>query len=140
MLRQIPPNTQPLWGVMTLQHMVEHMADALRMANGKDQYTQLITPEDKIEKMQAFILSDKPFRENTPNPLLPKVPGPCRNGSLSESIEELEKEIDDFFSYFEQHPDARLLNPFFGYLNFDLYLRLLAKHARHHLRQFGFEG
>ena len=49
---------------------------------------------------------------------------------------ELEGEINDFVSYFEQHPGSTTTNPFFGELNFEEWIQLLHKHAVHHLKQF----
>ncbi len=88
-------------------------------------------------KAQAFLMSDKPFKENTPNPLLPEVPPPVRNISMEEALKELETEIDFFFSVFKENNQQQTLNPFFGSLNFEQNVQLLHKHALHHLRQFG---
>ena len=137
LLRQIPSDRQPLWGKMTLQQMVEHFSDTMRIASGKAGVQQLHTPEEQVPKMQAFITSDKPFRENTSNPLMPEVPSPVRNKSIALAIDELQQEIHDFFDIFTNRPHHTTLNPFFGALNYDLNIQLLYKHAVHHLRQFG---
>ncbi len=135
-LAQIPHSTPAAWGKMNLQQMIEHMSDAFRQGNGKTTHTCLNTAE-VVVKMQAFILSDKPFRENTPNSLMPETPLPERNASVEEAIIELQKEIEDFFSAFGSEPDKIVTNPFFGDLNFELWVALLYKHAVHHLKQFG---
>ena len=44
LLRQIPSDTPPAWGKMTLQQMIEHFADYMRIASGKTVYTDIITP------------------------------------------------------------------------------------------------
>lgn len=136
-LRSIDSTTPPLWGKMSFQQMIEHFTDAVRIASGKTTNTVMLTTADNLEKMQNFLMSDKPFRENTPNPLLAEVPSPVRNISMEEAVKELEKEIDFFFSVFKENIQNKTLNPFFGELNFEQNVQLLHKHAQHHLKQFG---
>ncbi|MDQ3682819.1 MAG: hypothetical protein M3352_07080 [Bacteroidota bacterium] len=136
-LKSVDSVTPPVWGKMSLQQMVEHYTDYVKIASGKIPNTKLLTPEDQVQKAQAFLMSDKPFKENTPNPLLPEVPPPVRNISMEEALKELETEIDFFFSVFKENNQQRTLNPFFGDLNFEQNVQLLHKHAVHHLRQFG---
>jgi hypothetical protein len=83
------------------------------------------------------MMSDKPFKENTPNQLLPDVPVPFKHVSMKDAIAELQKEIDHFFSVYENNSGLRNINPFFGNLNFEEQVQLLHKHATHHAKQFG---
>src|SRR5947208_2707518 len=96
LLGTIDPDTKPAWGKMNLQQMIEHMSDSVRIANGRDP-KDCITPEENIEKMQEFLMSDKPFRENTPNPQLPDIPPPLRFERVQDAIGELQQEIEEFF-------------------------------------------
>ena len=136
LLRSIKPDAERKWGKMNVQQMIEHMSDSVRIANGKDPH-QLITPEENLERMQAFLMSDKPFKENTPNSLLPDEPATHRKESVAEAIEELNSEIEYLFKVFETDKQKTIMNPFFGALNFEMWVQLLHKHASHHLRQFG---
>jgi len=136
-LRSLDSATPSSWGKMSLQQMIEHFADAVRIASGKTAITVMVTPAEHLQKMQDFLMSEKPFRENTPNPLLPEVPPPVRNISIEEALKELKKEMDFFFSIFKENNQQQTLNPFFGELNFEQNVQLLHKHALHHLRQFG---
>jgi hypothetical protein len=136
LLATIDPATPPAWGKMSLQQMIEHMSDSLRIANGRDP-KDCVTPADHIPKMQAFMMSDKPFKENTPNSQLPDTPPPTRFDNEDDAIGELQQEINEFFDVFEQDKGKIITNPFFGDLNFDQWVQLLHKHATHHLRQFG---
>jgi hypothetical protein len=137
LLGEIPSETEPLWGKMTLQQMVEHFADSVRLASGKVQLTEMVTPADLLPKYQAFLMSDKPFRENTVNPILPEVPPPVRNKTIQGALDELQRELDTFFAVFEASHQERTRNPIYGDLDFHQNVQLLYKHALHHLRQFG---
>ena len=136
-LKQIPSDTPPIWGKMTLQQMIEHFTDYVRIASGKTVFADIITPAEHLERSRDFLMSDKPFKENTPNPLMPQVPAPVRNPSADHAIKELKKEFDYFFTVFEKNNLMVTRNPFFGDLNFDQNVQLLHKHATHHLKQFG---
>ncbi|MGZ3839488.1 MAG: hypothetical protein ACXVMS_02830 [Flavisolibacter sp.] len=137
LIRQIPSDTPPHWGKMSLQQMIEHFADSVCIASGKTSHPEILTPEEHLEKFRSFMLSDKPFRENTVNPLMPEVPAPVMNPSVVEALHELQKELDYFFAVFEKNRLGVTRNPFFGDLNFEENLHLLHKHALHHLKQFG---
>jgi hypothetical protein len=135
-LSKLDEDTPRKWGKMNVWQMVEHMSDSIKIANGKTPI-EIVTPEDNIPRMQSFLESEKPFKENTPNVLLPDVPPPVRNATLPDAINELQNEIDHFFEVYEADERKTIANPFFGQLNFEQQVQLLHKHATHHLRQFG---
>ncbi len=136
MLQALPANPPRLWGKLSLQGAVEHMADSVRIANGRDLHDCDLT-EAHMERMHDFIRSEKPFRENTINALLPAEPLPLRCASIEEALAELQNELDAFFALFADDHERLVTNPFFGDLDYELWVRLLYKHAWHHLRQFG---
>jgi hypothetical protein len=136
LIQQIPPDRQPAWGLMNLQQMVEHMQAAVDLASGKINYEgDFVSPDPA--RMRAFLMSDKPFRENTQSPIFPQEPLPLRNHTLQGAIGELHSSLIDFFHAFESEPGRRVFNPVFGDLDFEGQTLLLYKHALHHLRQFG---
>lgn len=137
LLQQIPSNTSPRWGKMTVQQMIEHFADSVAIASGNTVHTDIVTPEAHLEKYRDFLRSEKSFRENTINPLMPETPAPVRDHSVSDALEELQSALNYFFSAFEKSPLLVTRNPIFGDLNYEENVQLLYKHALHHLKQFG---
>lgn len=135
LLLTLSSNKKGNWGVMNGQQMVEHLTDTFKIASCKTLLAR-VTPEAHIEKMKAFAVSEKPFRENTDNPLLDKIPPPPRHITMAASVAELKSEIDYFVEYFSESPSAITKNPFFGDLNFHENILLLYKHVMHHLKQF----
>lgn len=135
LLRSLSPETKPSWGKMSAIQMVEHFSDAVRIASSKLVFENFVSPADTHEKMQLYIMSDKPFRENTPNPLLPETPLPAKHAKYSDAVDELEEEINYFFEHFQSAKMSR--NPIFGDLDYEKNVHLLYKHALHHLKQFG---
>jgi len=136
LLKSIPGDTGPRWGKMSVQQMVEHFTDAVRIAAGSMENAPILTPAENIPRMQAFIASDKPLRENTRNPMLPDEPASVRRASKTEALNDLQAALDAFFEAFYEKENTTTRNPLFGDLNFDLNIQLLYKHAVHHLRQF----
>ncbi len=139
-LQRIDPATQPRWGKMSVQQMIEHYAgDAVRNASGRLMIDTIMTAPERLEAMREFMLSDKPFKENTKNPLMGEEPAPLRYKTIQAATGALQQELIYFFEAFEKNPQLVTRNPFFGDLNFEQNVQLLYKHALHHLRQFGVE-
>lgn len=139
-LQRLDPATAPRWGKMNVQQMIEHFAgDALRNASGRLKIDTIMTPPENLERMREFMMSNKPFKENTINPLMEEAPAPLHYKTVQGAIGALQQELIYFFEAFEKKPELVTRNPFFGDLNFEQNVQLLYKHALHHLLQFGVE-
>ena len=136
LLSVLQPDVKGKWGKMNAQQMVEHMSYSFRLGSGKHIEKPAYSPEI-TQKSYSFMMTEKPFRENTPNQLLPDVPLPAKHKSMADSLTELQSEIDYFFKVYSDNAGMRAINPFFGNLNFEEQVQLLHKHAMHHARQFG---
>ena len=118
--------------------MVEHFCDAVKSASGK-LLLPLINTGEALEKSRTFLFSDKPFKVNTKNPLLPEAAPPLRKPNMKEAIKKLHEELNYFFHAFEKNPELKTVNPFYGELDYAGNVQLLYKHALHHLKQFSIE-
>jgi hypothetical protein len=138
LLQRIPQDTVPAWGKMGFQQMVEHLTASVKIASGK-----LVLPgtpdTSRWEKNLAFLMTEKPFRENTHNPYISEEPYPLRKQTVAVAISELQQALLEFFDTYEKEPGKRIQNLVFGNLNYAEQVQLLHKHALHHLRQFGLE-
>ena len=134
-LAKLDPAQKPLWGSMNAQRMVEHLADVIRIANGKNRL-ELLIPEDKLERMVQFLDSDKPMAQGIEVPFAGKEV-PLRNAELELAIDEFTEEWVDFQEHFEESEGRTEVHPYYGPLNYDQWKRLHAKHVTHHLKQFG---
>jgi hypothetical protein len=135
-LKHLAPDATGLWGVMNGQQMVEHFSEAVKNASGKLKLPQ-VNHGEKLEKFRRFLMSDKPFNQNTKNPLLGETPPAAKHSTIQAAIAELQQEIDHFIETFKKNPQLTTQNPFFGQLTFEENVQLLYKHAQHHLKQFG---
>jgi hypothetical protein len=135
LLKKLSPDEKGTWGVMNAQQMVEHMAESISFATGRNNQS-LHTPKEHVGKYKEFAMSDKEFRPNTKNVLMAETPDPVKCASMQEAIISVEKEIKEFVNYFEKNKDATLMNSIFGELSFNEWVHLLHKHAAHHCKQF----
>jgi hypothetical protein len=136
LLQQLEATQRGAWGKMNAQQMVEHFTDAVKLAFGHFLLPAL-NEGQQLQKMYNFMMSDAPFKENTVNPYMGKDAAPLRKASMQDAITSLQNALQRFVAYYEEHPGARILNPFFGELHFEEQVHLLYKHAQHHLKQFG---
>jgi len=138
LLQKLQTDTQPRWGKMNVRQMIEHMIDIMMLASGKIRLP-IVTPADRLPKLQEFMMSERPFKENTKSPVLPEEPTPVKKNTKEAAIGKLQEEVIYFFEAFEKDPGLKTTHPVFGELNFEMNIQLLHKHALHHLRQFGIE-
>lgn len=134
---KLKPSAKGKWGKMHAQQMVEHMSYSIKIASGTIP-KKIVTPPESLEKAKSFMMSDKPFRENTKNIELPDEPLPLNHHNMDAAVEEMKYELHVFLTTFEGNEDKTITNPFFGELNFMEWLHLLHKHAMHHAVQFGY--
>jgi patatin-like phospholipase/acyl hydrolase len=135
LLKNLQAEKKGKWGVLNGQQMVEHMSESINMATGNVKL-KILTPAKYLEKSKCFAMSDKPFKENTPNSTMPTVPSPVKKSNMEEAIAEYKETVANFTSYFESHKGETLTSPFFGELNYEEWLHLLHKHSVHHAKQF----
>jgi oxepin-CoA hydrolase/3-oxo-5,6-dehydrosuberyl-CoA semialdehyde dehydrogenase len=136
-LHQLTENSEAEWGILTPQHMVEHLEWAFLVALEKIQ-VPILTPPEKIEKYQEWLYSYAPIARNYQNPLL-------RKGELEElRYEDLDaaktallKAMDELDAYFRANPGATVPHPIYGHLDRYDWELIARKHFHHHFEQFG---
>jgi len=91
---QLPEDTKPKWGIMTAQHLVEHMEFFIQMALGNVP-TEITTPEKYLEKMQDSLWNYQSMPKEFDHPILKKGEvEDLRFGSLAEAKEAYFKAYD----------------------------------------------
>lgn len=137
-LDSLKPDAKPAWGKMSAQRMVEHLTDTLLIATGQNPQAMEI-PEEKYERMQAFLESDKPMAPGIVVPFAPENV-PLRHEEIELAIDEYVETWIDFEELYEANPTLKNPHPYYGPLSFDQWERLHSKHLTHHLTQFGLIG
>ena len=136
-LSKLQTDSKPQFGAMTPQHMVEHLAFAVRFSNGKEPQ-QHHYPTDKEEKIKGFVIgTDNEMPIGFKSPVLPIEGLPTlKYSSLTNAIDNLKTELTDFDNYFINQPLQKPINPTMGELNYQEWVRFHNRHFTHHFRQF----
>lgn len=137
-LAKLKETTKPKWGIMTPQHMLEHMAYTYKIASGNIQDFEVVTPEKILEKVHASLYSYDKFPRNSKFPLLEENKlEDLKYPDLETAKKKFLEARTEYLEYFKENPKAILKNLVFGDMNkYEWYL-LERKHLNHHFEQFG---
>jgi hypothetical protein len=138
LFRSIKSEAMPHFGKMKPQQMMEHLVESIGHSYGHNPPT-LQTPVEKLPGFLQFLRSEKQFKPNTPNALLPAEPAPVYLLNLEEALDQLDLSLYRFFDRFSGRETETEVHAFFGPLHYHDWLRMHTKHLTHHLRQFGIE-
>ncbi|WP_179316203.1 phenylacetic acid degradation bifunctional protein PaaZ [Winogradskyella undariae] len=131
-------DAKPKWGIMTPQHMIEHLEYTYKIASGEIQDFEIATPEKILEKVHHSLWNyDKfPLKSQFPHLEKDKLDS-LKHPDLETAIEKFKEQREKYLEYYKENPEAKLKNLVFGELNkYEGYL-LERKHLNHHFEQFG---
>lgn len=137
-LAKLSDDTKPKWGIMTPQHMIEHLEYTYKIASGEIQDFEVSTPEKILEKVKNSLYNYDKFPQNSQFPLLEKdTLDELKHEDLITAIKKFKSQREAYLEFFKENPDAILNNMVFGELNrYEWYL-MERKHLNHHFEQFG---
>ncbi|BDS09495.1 DinB family protein [Aureispira anguillae] len=129
-------DANPQWGIMSAQHMVEHLSSLFLFTIEKIKGVSFFDKE-KLERNYNYLIRDKqPFRKNIKLPNMEQLQ-PLRFPSLKAAIKVLNDLVVQFYAFFETDKEKKTMHPAIGMLNFEEWEWNHYAHARHHLVQFG---
>lgn len=135
LLKELNTTQEALWGIMTPQHMVEHLIVSMKMSNGGF-IIPCRTPKEEIPKYKEIVLNpaidmQKGIKAGGMEGLLE-----LRFPTMEAAIEKLGTEIDKFHQYFNDNPGLLVVNPAVDEIGYDDWVIFHNKHFKHHLAQF----
>lgn len=136
-LNRLEPTNKPVFGAMTPQHMVEHLAFTVAFSNGTIQQNLAYPPEiaEKVKQSLLYRGADIPI--GFKSPILPKEGLPeLRFEDLKAALEDLKTQLEVFDHYFGDSPNAQPINPTMGKLTYEEWFKFHNKHFAHHFKQF----
>lgn len=137
-LSKLSESTKPKWGMMTPQHMVEHLEASYRIATGEFQDFNIATPEEYIEKVQDTLWDYNPMPQGYKMPLMKENElEDLRHPDLETAKQKMLEAREAYVEYYKENPDALNKNAVFGFLNRYEWTLLERKHLNHHFEQFG---
>ncbi len=132
----IGDDTQPRWGGMSAQHIVEHLLWAFQGSMGTVDAV-CNTPETVLNRARRFLYDNRQTPHDVRNPMLGEDPPPLRYATLQEAKTAFVDGLHGYFRYAETHPAATHIHPLFGPLGTEEWERSHFKHCYHHLLQLG---
>lgn len=137
LIDKLEAGTPANWGLMSAQHMLEHLMLPLQFSRGLFD-VPMVTPAEKVLRVkQLMLLSDAPLKRDFPAPFLKPGLQDLKYGSFEEAKQLLLTEIDLFLRFWEANPSAIFVHPIFGELNREEWYIFHRKHFTHHFTQFG---
>ena len=136
-LNKLTENSKPKWGILTPQHLLEHLEHGYRIMSGEIQDFEISTPEKILDKVHNSLYNYDKFPMGTSFPTMKK-------GEVEALVHpDFETAKAKFFesrqaykTYFKENPDAKVKNMVFGEMNKYASYLLERKHLNHHFEQF----
>lgn len=135
LLQDLKPDTEPNFGLMTAQHMVEHITYVVKTSLKR--YGDPENPPTKRQLgFQKFIASGAVFQHRPSDKTKADLPT-LKYTSLEEALKQVPVAIDRFYNHFEADPAWKAYSPFFGEMSFEQMELFHYMHLRYHCWQFG---
>ncbi|PZX50493.1 DUF1569 domain-containing protein [Algoriphagus chordae] len=137
-LKNLKADTPAQFGIMTPQHMVEHLTITVKIS-----YNRIKIPEFELSEKQKFqkralLETSMEFPRGV---LAPGVKAgdlhPLRSVDLDEAKQQLVDSIVAYNEFFAYEPNIDTIHPRFSRLNHEEWEKFHTKHFMHHFKQFG---
>ena len=137
-LNKLAEDAKPKWGILTPQHLLEHLEHGYKIMSGEIQDFEIATPEKILEKVHHSLYNYDKFPMGTKFPTMRKEElEDLIHPDFATAKEKFIEAREAYTSFFKENPEAVLKNMVFGELNrYESYL-LERKHLNHHFEQFG---
>lgn len=136
-LESLEKDTPAKFGIMTPQHMVEHLILTIKLSYGRVKIPDFTPNEKQLNAKQALLYTEMEFPEGVRAPGLPSDLLDLRYPDLNTAKEELKRAKLAYQETYEKSPEAKFLHPRFGLLTHKEWEIFHHKHIGHHFRQFG---
>lgn len=132
-LNTLTKTTKPVFGKMNGQQVIEHLSLLMQISNGKIDADYYVSDE-KTARRKPFLDTDGELHIGFRAAILSDEPTPEKFNSISEAIDDLIIQINDFKNHFTETTTEN--HPFFGELDYEYWKKFHVKHFTHHFKQF----
>ena len=137
-LAKLTEDLKPNWGIMTPQHMIEHLEQQFRYAAAQKEDFEIATPAEHLDKYREAVFNHNPFPNEHKHPLMKIGENEdLTHSDLATAKQKLIEAYDAYENYFKENPEARTKNVVFGMMDKFEWDLLSTKHFNHHFEQFG---
>ncbi|MGJ8745763.1 DUF1569 domain-containing protein [Polaribacter sp.] len=132
-LESLTKETQPLFGKMNGQQVIEHLSLLMQISNGKIDADYYVSDE-KTTRRKPFLDTDEELHIGFRASILSDEPTPEKFNNIEEAITDLKEQIANFVTHFKTAKSEN--HPFFGELDYEYWQKFHVKHFTHHFKQF----
>lgn len=135
LLEKLSPDTEANFGLMTPQHMVEHLIGAVESATEKYEGERENPANEQQLGMQQFIKSGSVLSHRPSDKTKADLP-PLKHASLEEAIALVPKTVQKFYTLQDDNPNYIPYASFLGEVPYEDVEFFHFMHIRYHLWQF----
>lgn len=136
LLRKLSADQEPNFGLMSAQHMVEHLIYVT-----KTFMKRMGDPEGETTKsqlyFQKFLAKGCPFAYKPKEGVTKADLKALRSANIEEAIQGLEAATAKFYALFDENPNFKSYNPMMGEFTMEQLELFAYQHGRWHAYQFG---
>ena len=137
-LNKLTEKSKPKWGILTAQHLLEHLEHGYRIMAGEIQDFDVATPEKILEKVHNSLYNYDKFPMGTQFPTMKKDELEVLiHADFDTALAKFNEAREAYKVFFDENPEAVLKNMVFGEMNKYASYLLERKHLNHHFEQFG---
>ena len=135
LINKLKPDTKPAFGLMTPQHMIEHLTWVIK--SSVKRYEEPVDPPTKGQLgFKKFIEKGAIFQHRPSDKTKADLPA-LKYNSLEEATAQIPIAVNRFYQHFESNPGFKAYSKFIGELSFEELELFHFQHYRFHLWQFG---
>jgi len=135
LLEKLTEDQEPHFGLMTPQHMIEHLTSII-----KSSVKRYGEPDPALAERQAgfkrFIDKGAVFKHRPSDKTKADLPA-LRYNTFEEATPQIMVAIQRFYDHYEQNPGFKSYHAFMGELDFEALELFHYQHLRFHFWQFG---
>jgi hydroxymethylglutaryl-CoA reductase len=132
-LSRLTRETQPVFGKMNGQQVIEHLSLLMQISNGTIEADYYVSDE-KTARRKPFLDSEGELHIGFRASILSDEPTPEKFDAIEEALVDLIQQIKDFEIHFKEVKTEN--HPFFGELDYEYWKKFHIKHFTHHFKQF----
>ena len=132
-LGSLKRETEPVFGKMNGQQVIEHLSLLMKISNGKIEADYYVSDE-KTARRKPFLDGNGELHIGFRASILSDEPTSEKFDSVQEALEDLIVQIADFEIHFKTAKTEN--HPFFGELDYEYWKKFHIKHFTHHFKQF----
>lgn len=125
--------TQPLFGKMNGQQVIEHLSLIMQISNGNLTADYFVSDE-KSSRRKPFLDTESELEIGFKASILSNEPNKEKFDTIEAAIKDLVAQIREFESHYKKNTTEN--HPFFGELDYDYWCKFHRKHFTHHFKQF----